>query len=238
MASASRWWCPMPPSARGSIWRAMGAMRERGVGVVSRCRGVAGGARPDGRQFGAGAPFAIVYSMHATKVFATAEGGADPFGRCGVDRGAAPDDQFRLCRRALGRGAGVQRQVARSAGAGGCRQARSDRGDRRAPRRSSTRPIAIGLGQFAGREGASSSRSSRGRAGAAIPVAAAAACLCRAPRGRSLRALAEQGIGAGSYFSPHLAEQPWFRRNGADRAGAGVRRCRRARSCRCRSPTA
>ncbi len=48
---------------------------ERGVGVVVDAAASLGAIDADGSAFGAGAPFAIVYSMHATKVFATAEGG-------------------------------------------------------------------------------------------------------------------------------------------------------------------
>ena len=52
-----------------------GRYHERGVGVVIDAAASLGALDADGGQFGANAPFAVVYSMHATKVFATAEGG-------------------------------------------------------------------------------------------------------------------------------------------------------------------
>ena len=45
------------------------------VPVVIDAAASLGSTTADGLNFGAGAPFAVVYSMHATKAFATAEGG-------------------------------------------------------------------------------------------------------------------------------------------------------------------
>ena len=50
------------------------AQRHR-VGVVIDAAASLGTLDADGRGFGTGAPFAIVYSMHATKTFSVAEGG-------------------------------------------------------------------------------------------------------------------------------------------------------------------
>ena len=49
--------------------------RETGVGVVIDAAASLGTIDDSGAGFGTGAPFAIVYSMHATKTFAVAEGG-------------------------------------------------------------------------------------------------------------------------------------------------------------------
>src|ERR1044072_3789959 len=58
--------------------------QDRGVGVVVDAAASLGAIDAEGRAFGAGAPFAIVYSMHATKVFATAEGGVIHSGDAGL----------------------------------------------------------------------------------------------------------------------------------------------------------
>lgn len=61
-------------------YRAMAA--RHGCALVVDAAAALGTADADGRQFGAGSPEPVVFSMHATKAFATAEGGvthcADP----------------------------------------------------------------------------------------------------------------------------------------------------------------
>jgi len=49
--------------------------RRHNVTVVIDAAASLGTIEPDGTNFGAGTPLAVVYSMHATKTFATAEGG-------------------------------------------------------------------------------------------------------------------------------------------------------------------
>ena len=50
-------------------------MRRFNVGVVIDAAASLGTIDANGQGFGAGAPFAVVYSLHATKTFAVAEGG-------------------------------------------------------------------------------------------------------------------------------------------------------------------
>ncbi|MBB5710695.1 DegT/DnrJ/EryC1/StrS family aminotransferase [Sphingomonas xinjiangensis] len=57
---------------------------QRGIGVVVDAAASLGALDAQGCQFGTDAPFAIVYSMHATKVFATAEGGLVHSGDCAL----------------------------------------------------------------------------------------------------------------------------------------------------------
>lgn len=50
-------------------------LARRGIPVVVDAAASLGSVNAAGRGFGAGFPFAVVYSMHATKTFATSEGG-------------------------------------------------------------------------------------------------------------------------------------------------------------------
>ena len=70
--------------------------RRYDVGVVIDAAASLGTIDEAGRGFGTGAPFAFVYSMHATKTFAVAEGGLIHSGDRRRDRDVARDDQFRV----------------------------------------------------------------------------------------------------------------------------------------------
>ena len=178
--------------------------RDHGVGVVVDAAASLGTITDDGAGFGADAPFAVVHSMHATKTFAVAEGGlihcADParierlraMTNFGFESGRSatlpginaklPEVIAVLARAKLDEVAAITTHRAL------LETAYRDRlGD-------------LTTQRIAGRR----------RAMQFMPVLLPAAVADR--RDRVEAALAAEGIGSGRYFSPHLGQQPWFRR--------------------------
>ncbi|VVT04784.1 Aminotransferase DegT [Sphingomonas sp. EC-HK361] len=177
---------------------------RHGVGVVVDAAASLGTTTADGLNFGAGARFPVVFSMHATKTFATAEGGlvhcSDAgviarlrsmanFGFDGARSAVLPGLNAKLpevlavmARAKLAEFPGVC--AAREAVAAAYRAAISDR---------------YGL----------QSRTPGTQAMQFFPVLL--------PPGSDREVIAERmaarGIGTGRYFSPHLGEQPWIRAN-------------------------
>lgn len=177
--------------------------RRHAVTVVIDAAASLGSQTPDGLNFGAGAPLAMVYSMHATKPFATTEGGL-------VHSGNA--DLIAALRRMSNFGFGASR----SAELPGFNAKLSEVAGLLAAAR---------LTDF---DGISAHRAALGAAyRAALPDWTAQApdagrqCYqfwslllppALAPRRAEVIAgLAAKGVGAGHYFSPHLGEQPYFR---------------------------
>ena len=176
--------------------------RDEGVGVVVDAAASLGSLSEAGHGFGAGFPHAVVYSMHATKVFATLEGGVI---HCG--------DPERLQRlRAMGNfGFGRPREATMP----GLNSKLSEIG------------ALLGLAKLkefeavvAYREGLAAAYreelpgfgfqriAGRRIAYQFMPVLLPDACAV--PRSVIVAALAAEGIGARHYFSPHLAEQAYF----------------------------
>jgi dTDP-4-amino-4,6-dideoxygalactose transaminase len=175
--------------------------RRHGLGVVVDAAASLGTIDAQGRGFGAGAPFACVFSMHATKPFAVAEGGLIHSG-----------DSALIARlRAM---AGFGFEGNRSATLPGLNaklpeiiavMARAKLGgfdrecDHRAMIEQAYRDTLSGVDVQA--------VSGRRRASQFMTVALPASLALR--RDAIAAALAAQGIGSGRYFSPHLGEQPW-----------------------------
>lgn len=177
--------------------------RRFNIGVVVDAAASLGTTADDGRAFGAGAPFAIVHSLHATKSFAVAEGGlvhsgnAELIGKLRAMAGFGfqgtrsatmpginakmPEIIALMARLKLAEFEGIAAHRAelemayREALAPYALQA--PRGRRRAPQ---FMPVLL-------------------------PPGAAG------HRARIIAALGEAGVQAGHYFSPHLAEQPFFK---------------------------
>ncbi|WP_174291199.1 DegT/DnrJ/EryC1/StrS family aminotransferase, partial [Sphingomonas bacterium] len=183
-------------------------MAERhGVGVVIDAASSLGTIDAAGDGFGARAPFATVYSMHATKTFAVAEGGlihsGDPariarlramtnFGFEGSRSATLPGLNAKLPE--------VLAVMARAKLAGidaVC--------DARAELEAAYRDVlgaeqaGFGLQAAAGRR----------RAMQFMPVLLPPHLAVR--REEIVAAMAAAGVGTGRYFSPHLGEQPWVR---------------------------
>jgi dTDP-4-amino-4,6-dideoxygalactose transaminase len=176
--------------------------RRYNVAIVVDAAASLGTVDSRGRAFGAGAPFPIVYSLHATKSFATAEAGVV---HCGD-----PELIERL--RRMGN-FGFDRS--RSANMPGLNSKLSEIGallaleklkdfeaisDHRAKLAERYRAKLPGF--------AFQSDSSQRQAMVFMPVLLPDALSAR--RDQIMERLAARGIGVGAYFSPHLAQQPYF----------------------------
>lgn len=176
--------------------------QEVGIGVVVDAAASLGSLDAAGRGFGAGFPHAVVFSMHATKTFATAEAGVI---HCGD-----PDRVRRL--RTMGNfGFGRPREATSP----GLNSKLSEIG------------ALLGIAKLEGFEAVVSHRAALADAyrellpgftfqrvvGRRLAYQFMPALLpedCPAPRAAVVAELAAMGIGAAHYFSPHLAEQAYF----------------------------
>ena len=177
--------------------------RRHDVAVVVDAASSLGSLDAQGRGFGSGCPFPVVYSMHATKPFATAEGGlihcADKtliealrsmgnFGFEGARSATLPGLNAKLSE--------VSALIA---------EAKLDEVDvvvaqrMRLSERYRQRLAGFSLQRAGG----------HAQAQQFMPVLLPRALA--AHREKIMTRLGAAGIGAGTYFSPHLGEQPWFR---------------------------
>ena len=179
-------------------------LARRGIPIVVDAAASLGSLDTEGRGFGTGFPFSVVYSMHATKTFATSEGGV-----------IYAADQERLARlRAMGNFGfsaprtttmiGLNSKLSEVAALIALDRLRdfdgivAHRAELAAAYRAALAP-AFGFQSEVGRR----------LAYQFMPVLLPEDL---APRRTEIMArMLERGIGAGSYFSPHLAEQPFFR---------------------------
>ncbi|HSI16502.1 MAG TPA: DegT/DnrJ/EryC1/StrS family aminotransferase [Sphingomonas sp.] len=175
--------------------------RRHGLGVVVDAAASLGTLDAQGRGFGAGAPFATVFSMHATKPFAVAEGGLIHSGDAAlIERlRAMACFGFEGSRSATlpGLNAKLPEVIAVMARAklGGFDAAC----DHRAALEQAYRDTLSGVDLQA----VSGQRRASQFMTVGLPVRLA-------PRRDAIAtALEAQGIGSGRYFSPHLGEQPW-----------------------------
>ncbi len=177
--------------------------RRHDVAVVVDAASSLGSLDAEGRGFGTGSPFPVVYSMHATKPFATSEGGLIHCADTAVIETLRAMANFGF---AGGRSAtlpGLNAKLAEIPAL--IAEARlADIGAIVAHRETLAARYRERLAGFA-------FQSPRGHAQAAqfMPVLLPRAL---APHRRTIvERLGMAGVGAGTYFSPHLGEQPWFR---------------------------
>jgi dTDP-4-amino-4,6-dideoxygalactose transaminase len=175
---------------------------DEGVGVVVDAAASIGSLDQQGRGFGAGFPYALVYSMHVTKTFATSEAGVV---HCG--------DRERLARlRAMGNfGFGAPREATLP----GLNSKLSEVG------------ALLAVAKLEGFDTVVSHRTALAAAyreqlpgfgfQRAIGVRQAHQFMpvllpdsCPISRAAIITKLRSEGIGVGHYFSPHVAEQPYF----------------------------
>ena len=182
--------------------------RRYDVGVVVDAAASLGTIDAAGRGFGTGAPFAIVYSMHATKTFAVAEGGLihcgdadriaslramanfgfDPSGSSGARSATLP-----------GINAKLPEVIALMA------RAKLTEIDAVCEAR-----IAIDAAYRAALPGFTmQAPAARRQASQFMPLLLPPALVGH--RAAIVAALAAAGVGVGHYFSPHIGEQPLFR---------------------------
>ena len=176
--------------------------QQEGIGVVVDAAASLGSLDAAGRGFGAGFPHAVVYSMHATKTFATAE--------AGVIHCCDPERLRRL--RTMGNfGFGRPREAT----APGLNSKLSEFG------------ALLGIAKLDGFEAVVSHRAALADAyrellpgfafqrvvGTRLAYQFMPTLLpeaCPVPRTAVVAELAANGIGAAHYFSPHLAEHAYF----------------------------
>lgn len=176
-------------------------MRRHQVGVVVDAAASLGTIDAEGQGFGAGAPFPVVYSLHATKTFAVAEGGlihcGDPalidelramanFGFAGSRSAAMPGMNAKMSELVAAMARLKLAELEKVAA-------------RRADIEASYRETLDGM-TLQAVEGV---RRALQFMPALLPD--------RIDRNRFVAALAADGIGCGTYFSPHLGQQPWIR---------------------------
>ncbi|MBO9713840.1 DegT/DnrJ/EryC1/StrS family aminotransferase [Sphingomonas sp.] len=182
-----------------------------GVGVVVDAAASLGSLDAEGRAFGTGAPFAIVHSMHATKVFATAEGGVIHSGDTQLIQSLRHMTNFGFAGSRSAEGPGFNAKLPEVLGV--LAQAKLEGFEAVAEHRAALdRAYRAHLGAFASENGFEFQKPT----GARQAFQCESVLLPRAFAGHRaaiLRALDARGIGAGQYFSPHLGEQPWFRAN-------------------------
>ncbi|WP_026359812.1 DegT/DnrJ/EryC1/StrS family aminotransferase [Sphingomonas sp. PR090111-T3T-6A] len=177
--------------------------RRHDVAIVVDAAASLGSLDAEGRGFGTDCPFPVVYSMHATKTFSTSEGGlihcSDPatieklraMANFGFEAGRAatlPGINAKLAEVSALIAEAKLGEIGRIAAH---REALAERYRERLVAFSLQKP--------------------RGHAQAMQFMAVLLPRALAPHRARIIAMLAEQGIGAGTYFSPHLGEQPYFR---------------------------
>ncbi|OYY65297.1 DegT/DnrJ/EryC1/StrS family aminotransferase [Sphingomonas sp. 28-62-11] len=198
------------------------ALRDRyGVGVVVDAAASLGTIDQRGEGFGARADFAIVHSMHATKTFAVGEGGLIHSGNEALIARLRTMANFGFegSRSAImpGINAKLPEILALMARLklAEIEPVCANRAAIEAHYRSALREFTM------------QHVSGQRRASQFMPVLLPPSIAGR--RNAVIAALADKGVGAGSYFSPHLAEQPLFKADGlieptpvADKVGARI----------------
>ena len=178
--------------------------RRHGVAVVIDAAASLGTTDAQGIGFGAGAPFPVVFSMHATKPFATAEGGlihcadADRIERLR----AMANFGFTAPRTATLPGLNAKLPEAMAVVA----QARLDDFARVARHRSQ---LADAYRDAIGDRYTMQPRQAGRQALGFLPLLLPSEATYE--RDEIIARMDREGVGAGKYFSPHLGEQPWVR---------------------------
>lgn len=176
--------------------------RRRGLTVVVDAAASLGTIDADGRGFGTGFPGAVVYSMHATKTFATGEGGvvysADPARVARLRAMAGFGFEAGRSATLLGLNAKLSELAALLA------LAKLDEIDAVADHRAALDArYRLHLADMP-------MQRPRGRRQAVQFASVLLPDHLLHRREAIIAALAARGVGAAHYFSPHLAEQPYF----------------------------
>ena len=173
-----------------------------GVAVVVDAAASLGTMSADDVNFGAGSPFPVVFSMHATKPFAVAEGGVIHCGDAGVIERlrAAANFGFTAPRTATLTGLNAKLPEVLAAMA---RAKLSGFAAVSAAREAVVRAYRDALDPRFGLQVPNARSQAHGFLPVLLPHGS--------DRAGVIAALARDGIGAGAYFSPHLGAQPWVR---------------------------
>ncbi|MBN8817034.1 MAG: DegT/DnrJ/EryC1/StrS family aminotransferase [Sphingomonas sp.] len=176
-------------------------MRRHGVGVVVDAAASLGTIDTSGQGFGTGAPFAIIYSLHATKTFAVAEGGLIHCGDSDLIDDLRRMNNFGFAGSRAAVMPGINAKMSEIVAAM-ARLKLGEIGEVVANRAAVEAAYADALDGLTLQAVAGSARATQFMP-ALLPQ--------HADRDRVVGALAADGIGCGAYFSPHLGQQPWFR---------------------------
>ena len=181
------------------------ALSDRfGVGVVVDAAASLGTLDAAGRGFGTGCDLPIVFSMHATKTFATGEGGVIYSADAALMAALRTMNNFGFGAERSATMPGINAKLPEILGLlAAAKLEEIDRVcDHRAALEAAYRERLAGftLQRPAGRRQATQFMS------LLLPPEAASA------RAAIIAALASDGVGAGHYFAPHLAQQPYFQR--------------------------
>lgn len=178
---------------------------DHGAGIVVDAAASLGNLDADGMGFGSNGPFATVFSMHATKPFATAEGGLiySSDTRLIAELRAMSNYGFGAARSALQPGMNAKLPEV----LGLLALARLDQiADVAAHRATLAERYRAALGETVSLQSVRAERAIAQFMSVLLPPALAA------KRSTIMADLAAEGIGAGHYFSPHLAQQPYFQK--------------------------
>lgn len=177
-------------------------LRDRhGVGVAVDAAASLGTIDRAGRGFGSGAPFPIVYSLHATKTFAVAEGGLIHCGDTAAIDAMRSMNNFGFAGSRSAVMPGINAKMPEIV-AGMARLKLAEVNDVVANR------SAVEAAYRANLDGLVLQRpAGRRRATQFMPALLPPGV----DRDAVTATLAKDGIGCGAYFSPHLGQQPWIR---------------------------
>ncbi|WP_010544865.1 DegT/DnrJ/EryC1/StrS family aminotransferase [Sphingomonas elodea] len=182
---------------------------RRGIGVVVDAAASLGTLDAERRAFGAGMPFPIVYSMHATKVFATAEGGLIHSGDAALIETLRSLTNFGFVGARSAEGPGLNAKLPEVLGLLAIARL-AELESVAAHRAALDQAYRARLASFVRGHGFEFQALHGSR-----PALQFQSLLLPRPfaghRAAIITQLDAQGIGAGQYFSPHLGEQPWFR---------------------------
>ena len=178
---------------------------DHGAGIVVDAAASLGNLDADGMGFGSNGPFATVFSMHATKPFATAEGGLiySSDTRLITELRAMSNYGFGTARSALQPGMNAKLPEV----LGLLALARLDQiAEVAAHRATLAERYRAALDDTVSLQSVRAERAIAQFMSVLLPPALAA------KRSAIMADLAAEGIGAGHYFSPHLAQQPYFQK--------------------------
>jgi dTDP-4-amino-4,6-dideoxygalactose transaminase len=176
--------------------------RRYGIPVVIDAAASLGTVARDGSGFGAGFPHPLVYSLHVTKAFATLEGGLIYSADLATVEALRAMGNFGFAEPRVASMPGLNSKLSEVVALMGLEKLKEFE-------QVILHRIAIAEAYYAELAGWTFQRLiGRRHAVTFIPVLLPESCADR--RRQILKSLADEGIGAGSYFSPHLAEQSYF----------------------------
>ena len=178
--------------------------RRHGIPVVVDAAASLGTLAYDGAGFGTGFAHPIVFSLHATKAFATLEGGLVYSSDPDAVRALRAMGNFGFAEPRTASMPGLNAKLSEVVALMGLEKLKEFE------RVVTHREAIADAYRAALPELTFQHLLGRRHAFTFMPMLLPEACADR--RGQIVKLLAEAGIGAGAYFSPHLAEQPYFRK--------------------------